>query len=48
MVLAMLHCGNNAPQRRITTQQNPPDGSLFRRERLAPRMYLRFNLKNMA
>jgi hypothetical protein len=55
MVLAMLHCGNNAPQRWLAVQlrwddmqQKPPDGGLFRRERLAPRMQLRFNLKKMA
>jgi hypothetical protein len=29
-------------------QQKPLDGALFRRERLAPQMQLRFNLKKMA
>jgi hypothetical protein len=48
MVLAMLHCGNNAAQRWWTAQQKPPDGAPYRRETLAPGMYLGFNLKKMA
>jgi hypothetical protein len=32
----------------LTVQQKPLDGGLFRRETLAPSMYLRFNLKKMA
>jgi len=48
MVLAMLHCGNNARQRWLAVQQKPLNGDLFRRERLAPGMQLRFNLKKMA
>jgi hypothetical protein len=35
----------NAPP---AVQQKPPDGGGFRRETLAPGMYLRFNLKKMA
>jgi len=48
MLLAMLQCGNNAPQRAAAVQQEPPDGSHFRRETLAPDIHLGFNLKTMA